>query len=374
MKNKRFIIISLVLIILAGGGIWWGFNRLEANPVYTEYEVVYSTDRADSQSAEYLKYGEGFIRYSRDGITYYNSENIPQWNTSYQFQQPYVDLQGAYCAVAEIGGSQIHVFNKDGIIMSVDTVLTIVTVSVSERGYVAAILKDASSEYIEMYDTNGEKVYHIKSTINGDGTPVDISVSPDAQKLAVSYATVSDGQINTSITFYNFGEVGKNEPERLVGGYDDYEGMLVPVIQFVDDTTVVGFGTGKVSIFTISQYPKLIADIIPESQIHGIFYSDKYIGLIHINEEQGYPYKINVYDMKGVKVFEYGIPTNYKSYSFVEDNILMYDDMDMVLVGLNGTLRFSYTFETAMDALIPVSGYNVYDYITSRKVQKIELK
>ncbi len=373
-NKKRYIIVLLIILLLAGGGIYLGLRYLNSNPVYTEYEVTNSTDRADSKSAGYIKYCEGFIRYSRDGITYYNSDNVPQWNTPYQFQQPYVDIRGEYCAVAEIGGSQIHVFNKSGNIMSVDTVLTIVTVSVSERGYVAVVLKDASAEYIEMYDTNGEKVYHIKSSIEGEGTPVDISVSDDAQKLAVSYATVDNGQINTSITFYNFGEVGKNEAERLVGGYDEYKGMLVPVVQFVNDSTVVGFGTGKVSIFTITQYPKLIADIIPKSDIHGIFYSEKYIGLIYVNNEQGSPYKISVYDLNGVNVFELGIATNYKEYLFVEDNILMYDDNDVMLVGLNGTVRFNYTFETAIDALIPVSGIDVYDYISSRKVQKIQLK
>ena len=99
MKKKKIVIIILLLIVLAGGAIWWGLQQLESNPVYTGYTVVYSTDRADSQSAEYLKYGDGFIRYSRDGITYYDSENNPQWNTSYQFQQPYVDIHGEYCAV-----------------------------------------------------------------------------------------------------------------------------------------------------------------------------------------------------------------------------------------------------------------------------------
>ena len=375
MKRKiKFIIVALMVLGFAGVAIYFGISLFNKNEVYTDYEVLVSVDRNDSQNAEYCKFGDGFLRYSRDGIAYYGSDMIPQWNNAYQLQTPIIDICGEYCAVASAGGSQLYVFNKEGAVMSVDTALAIITVSVSAKGYVAVILEDTDVEYIAMYDTAGEKVYNIKTFIKGKGTPTDISISDDGAKLAVAYTTIGDLGINTSVIFYNFGEVGKNESERLVGGFDQYEGMLIPHIQFVNEDTMVAFATEKVSIYKISQYPELITDIIPEMEIHSVFYSDKYIALIYAGYSQEYPYNILVYDLKGTNVFNHGIDKAYKSYEFADNNILMYDDNKALLVDFNGKTRFEYEFDIAVDALINIEGDDVYSYINSRKIQKIKLK
>ncbi|MFQ8902977.1 MAG: DUF5711 family protein [Lachnospira eligens] len=33
----------------------------------------------------------------------------------------------------------------------------------------AAVLEDNNANYINMYDTNGEKIYSVKTTLSGDG-------------------------------------------------------------------------------------------------------------------------------------------------------------------------------------------------------------
>ena len=192
-------------------------------------------------------------------------------------------------------------------------------------------------------------------------------------KLMVAYTTMQNGELKTSVAFYNFGEVGKNEAERLVGGFDQYDGMIIPMVQFVTADTAVAVSTGKVSIYTISQYPKLVADVIMDNELHGVFLSAEHIGLVFANHETGYPYVVNVYDTKGKLVLTHPIETDYKQYDFIGNNILMYDDNDVRLVSLSGEERFGYTFDIAVDSLIPVSGDNVYVYINSRKVQKIRL-
>lgn len=372
-KRTRLILIFIFIIILLGAGGYFFWQYSMAEPVYTGYTVVSSTDRADSSGAFYAKYGEGFLRYSRDGIAYYNSENIAQWNASYELQSPVLDIREDYCAVAGIGSSWIYVFNKEGAVMSVDTTLPIVTISVSAGGCVAVVLEDGNTQYIDMYDTAGEKAYRIKTSIQGKGVPTDISISDDGVKLMVAYTNMENGQLRTSIAFYNFGEVGKNESERLVGGFDQYDGMLIPMVQFVRADTAVAVSTGKISIYTINQFPKLVTDIIIDGEMHGVFLSEQYIGIVCVNHEPGYPYVINVYDMKGNLEADCYIETDYRHYDFIGHNIMMYDDNDVCLVNLKGEERFRYTFDIAIDSLIPITGDDVYVYINSRKVQKIKL-
>ena len=116
-----------------------------------------------------------------------------------------------------------------------------------------------------------------------------------------------------------------------------------------------------------------MTDIAFGKELHGMFYSQSYIGLVFENHESGYPYEVMIYDLKGTLAGDFSIETDYKKYGFVEDNVLMYDDNDMLLYGLDGTQRFGHVFDAAIDSLIPVSGDDTYVYINSRKVQKIKL-
>lgn len=372
-KKTKVLIFVAVLVVLFVIGAYFARGFFGKNPVYTGCMTLQSTDRADSRSASYVKYGDGFLRYSKDGIAYYNADNIPQWNASYEIQQPVIDIREDYCAVAGVGDSWIYVFNKSGAVMSVDTVLPIISVSVAANGCVAAILEDGNTQYIDMYDTTGEKAYRIKTTISGNGVPMSISISNDAVKLMVAYTDIDNNNISTSVAFYNFGEVGKNMAERLVGGFDQYDGMLVPQVRFITADTAIAVATGKLSIYSINQYPKLMTDIAFGKELHGMFYSQNYIGLVFENHESGYPYEVMIYDLKGTLAGDFSIETDYKKYGFVEDNVLMYDDNDMLLYGLDGTQRFGHVFDAAIDSLIPVSGDDTYVYINSRKVQKIKL-
>ena len=60
--------------------------------------------------------------------------------------------------------------------------MPILQIEVSDNGKMAAVLDDNNANYINMYDTNGEKIYSVKTTLSGDGYPIDVSISPDAKK------------------------------------------------------------------------------------------------------------------------------------------------------------------------------------------------
>ena len=85
-----------------------------------------------------------------------------------------------------------------------------------------------------MYNQDGSKIYNIKTTVEGDGVPVSMSVSDDGSKLVVAYTAVKGQELATSVVFYNFDEVGQNEVERIVGGYDTYGNQLVSKVEFIN--------------------------------------------------------------------------------------------------------------------------------------------
>ena len=373
-KKIKIIIIILAVAIIAGivGFALW--RILNANPIYTQYQVAASNERTDSQSAAFERFGDGFIRYSRDGVAYYNSDNVAQWNTSYQMSAPKLVTRGDCAAVAAIGESKIYVFNKSGLISSVDTVLPILAVSVSKQGQVAVLLEDSTSDVIDMFDAVGDKVYRIKATIDGTGTPTAISISDDGVKLMVAYTSIVDNEISTSVAFYNFGEVGQNVSERLVGGYEQYGRSIIPATEFINSNTAVAFGTDIMSIYSVGQYPKLIADIPVENEIQSVFFSENYVGVLFVNGTSEFPYNAYIYDLNGNVVATLPLSERYRKYYIIGKNVFMYDDNTAILMAFDGTVRMNYTFESNIDSIIPTAADDTYIYINSRKIQKIKFQ
>ena len=52
--------------------------------------------------------------------------------------------------------------------------------------------------------------------------------------MMVTYQFVDGSDTTSYVAFYNFGDVGQNEDDRIVSGYK-YEGVVVPQIQYLDN-------------------------------------------------------------------------------------------------------------------------------------------
>ncbi len=60
------------------------------------------------------------------------------------------------------------------------------------------------------------KIYSVKTTLSGDGYPLDISISSDAKKLIASIIKVSGDEIKTS-SVLQFFRCWKKTKQRVVG-------------------------------------------------------------------------------------------------------------------------------------------------------------
>ena len=82
------------------------------------------------------------------------------------------------------------------------------------------MLDDAEVVRIYVYDGNtntDEPIIESRATMDKSGYPVSISLSPNGKLMVVSYLYVDSGNMKSSVAFYNFGEVGKNETDNFVG-------------------------------------------------------------------------------------------------------------------------------------------------------------
>ena len=226
---------------------------------------------------------------------------------------------------------------------------------------------------IKMYDTNGEKIYSVKTTLSGDGYPIDISISSDAKKLIASFIKVSGDEIKTNVVFYNFSDVGKNETERVVGGFN-YDDIIVGDVKFVNDTTAVAVGENVVSIYKIKEYPSLEHTINIDNEIQKIFCSDQYIGLVLDNSESGDPYKLVVYNISGKHIFDTTFGIQYTDMQFDGKSVVMSNASTFVLLNMSGKKLADISFDMPVINVLPTGARGSYTIVNSKYIQSIKLK
>lgn len=370
-KLKTYAVIAGVAVLLIG--IIAALIVINRQNSYSKYVIENTIRRTDSGYAEYLSYEDGFVRCSRDGVAYYTFGGTQKWNKPHEINNMSIVQRDDYFAVANIGANEIHIFNKSGYISTVNTNLPIVKISISNQGLVVAILEDKEADYINMYDRNGEKVYTIKTTVESNGIPTDISVSPDGKKLAVAFTSVKGLELSTSVVFYNFDEVGQNENERIVGGFDSYKDQLVGEVHFLNARDVVAVAENVISFYTVKEYPKLIKNIDISDEIRQVFYSENNFGYIYTDSEDK-SRVMCVMDSAGNRLFEKTIDEKYSDFCFTESGVMMYGGKEFVLMNNKGKELTAMEFETEISEIIPTEGNKDYLYITTDKIYKIKFK
>ena len=85
--------------------------------------------------------------------------------------------------------------------------------------------------WVNLYQADGTAIAEDKTTVTESGYPLDIDLSPDGQKLAVSYLGVKEGMISSDVVFYHFGSAGQAENDYVVSR-ETYTDTVIPEIYF----------------------------------------------------------------------------------------------------------------------------------------------
>jgi hypothetical protein len=368
--NLKKLLILVIIAILVVVGLIVLIVRIRKNN-YSGYNIENTIRRTDSGYALYLGEEDIYIRCSKDGAAAYSYSGEAKWNKTYEVGNLGVDYAGNYLATADIGGNEIYFFNMDGHIATINTTLPIVKISVSEKGYVVAVLEDSEASYIDMYGKDGSKIYTIKTTPSSDGIPVDACVSPDGNKLVVAFTSIKGVDLFTSVDFYNFDVVGQNESERIVGGFNIYENQLVGDVEFLNETAVVAVAENLISFYTIKEYPKLINNVEITDRIEQIFYSDKNFAYVYTDDTGNQ--NIAVYDLSGERLYNVEVAEDYNSFSFTDTGIIMHGNKEYMLLNDKGKKVISGEFDGDISDIVHVDGKK-YLFVSPDKLYMVKFK
>lgn len=370
LKKNRKIYISVAVVVLAALIMIIVHKIYDRNRTFDSYKVEYTMEISDGVDNEFYPYKTGVLKYSSDGMAYIDGGK-EIWNQGFEIKNPVMDICGDYVAIAEEDSNDINIYNASGEAYKVSAFYPVKNLEVSRQGVVAAVLADETANYIEVIAKDGTQIAIGRTVLQGDGYPVDISISEDATKVAASYLAVTSGEIQSKIVFYNYSEVGKNETDRIVGGFNDFEDSLIPDIEFINENTVAAIGDNIIAIYSIDETPSEVARIKVKNEIQSVVYDDKYIALIVKNDESG-KNMLQVYDLTGKKVLSQEEEFAYSGIKMSDGNIIMYNDTECKVVSVAGVTKFKYNFTMGITSIVPVSGEE-FIFISGKNVQKILL-
>lgn len=373
-QHRRKIAIRIAIaaittaILIAAAGIY--FMRKE----YRGYEVRSEVERTDSEATKYESFVGNILRYNNDGAFYSDMDDNLIWNRAYEMQNPFVSLCENYAAVADMQGNQVFIMNTAGVQGEIATKKPIEAICVARQGTVAVLTQADGTSYLELYNKSGENLASGEIHVANSGYPLDIALSNDAKKLAVSILDIGQGKARTTVTFYNFGSAGQNEIDNMVGTYS-YDDSVISQIEFVSNDRMIAFGDNKVIFFEGRQSPEETSAIELKKEVKSIFFDELYFGLIYSGDAAGKAHKMRVYDMQGKLCLEQEFKMSFQAVEFLDNHdICIQNEYECEIYTLRGVKRFAYKFDHALYKVFSGKFSWRYTFILDGVMEKVRLK
>ena len=337
---------------------------------YRTYDIIQTSEQEDIVSTQYEVLSGKILRYSPDGAALVNSEMDAYWSSLYEMQNPVADIRGDWAVIADVDGTSMKIFDKDGEVGSVTTSYSIVKARISSNGLVAAILDGGDSTWINYYDSDGSLIAENQTHVEDPGYPMDVAVSDNGEIMMVTYQFIDGSDTTSYVAFYNFGDVGQNEDDRIVSGYT-YEGVVIPEIRYFDAERSVALREDGFTVYKGRQIPKESVTEKVDKEIVSTFCDDDTIGMVFKNGNKDKQYTMKVYSINGSLRFTKDFNIPYTTIKISGGNILLYNDSQICVMNSRGVEKYSGTVDGSINNFIKI-GWNRYLLVLDSGVNVIK--
>lgn len=337
---------------------------------YRTYDIIQTSEQEDIVSTKYEVMSGKILRYSPDGAALVNSEMDAYWSSLYEMQNPVADIRGDWAVIADVDGTSMKIFDKDGEAGSVTTSYSIVKARISSNGLVAAILDGGDSTWINYYDSDGSLIAENQTHVEDPGYPMDVAVSDNGEIMMVTYQFIDGSDTTSYVAFYNFGDVGQNEDDRIVSGYT-YEGVVIPEIRYFDAERSVALREDGFTVYKGRQIPKESVTEKVDKEIVSTFCDDDTIGMVFKNGNKDKQYTLKVYSINGSLRFTKDFNIPYTTIKISGGNILLYNDSQICVMNSRGVEKYSGIVDGSINNFIKI-GWNRYLLVLDSGVNVIK--
>lgn len=294
-----------------------------------------------------------------DGIKTYSLTGEELWKDTFSIKNFVVVQKTPYFAVGGKQGNQVIVFNNNGRKADIKTVYPMQYFSINEKGWVATIQNSKTSYIVTAYDDKGSKVCERITPISNEGYPVSVEISPDCSRLIISYLSVDEPKVVSTLKAINLKDTQTEEVDNIEYGYRQ-EQNLVYEIEFVSDNIWVSIGDKMVNWYTLDGDE--IGSIDELSLVYKPYlvqipsFGQGYLPIVETNKPtQNIVHrqdKVSYFNEKGEKIFSKDIGDGV-SYFYSDKNGIIIE-VGNFFEGYNrlGNMSFRYKATTDVTRLI----------------------
>lgn len=374
LKTHRWKVTVLVLFVLvllaAAAVITYVYYE---NKIYNNYDVISSVDRSDTSAADFAMFQGKLLKCTNDGALYTDLAGNLIWNQTYEMDHPVLEMRGNYIAIYELNGTQVYILDTVNLQGSIHTTLPIQKVSIAAQGTVAILMESEGTSYLQVYDKTGVQLASGELHVQNSGYPLDLALSENGEKMAVSMLDIHSGTVKNVVAFYNFGAVGQNAIDKIVSSYK-YEDIVIPQIRYLAGDTLVAFGDDRVILFTGSQKPVEDKIIELKEEVKSIFYDENSFGLIY-DDENTKKHRFEQYKSSGAELMSQTFETDYTNVEILANGeiCIMGEDSCEIFNG-RGIRKFQYNFKERLYKILSGKTQTDYTFIFEDKTQRVKLK
>lgn len=237
--KAAFSVIIVIFVICCVGAVVIMSND-ESSGIFYRFTNYYSVDKGEQglntvyefQSDAGNVYGvldNSLILASPTDIKLYNRNGEDVFSHEADMQSPAVAVNGKVAAVYDLKGSRLYVFTGIRDIMDYVSRGEILSVSVSEGGYVAVTsIESGYKSAINVFDRRGDLAYNCGYT---SGYVTATGVSPNGKSLAAALTYQENGTVISRVDMYSM------EAPGIVASYTISDELIINV-SFLNKKTI----------------------------------------------------------------------------------------------------------------------------------------
>ena len=355
------------------------WNIYHGRKSYRAYAVLNQQDVSQGSLVGYEPFKRGFLKYSKDGVSYIGEKNETYWSSSFEMKDPVIDVNGAYAVIADRTGNILQIFDeKHGKIGECRTERSLDSASISAGGIVATLEEDSVASYIQFYNPDGTVLdITVKALLEGDGFFTALDLSDDGSQVLVGVAYLEGGVLHGKVAAYDFSEKESSGKGPMRGGVEPFAGKnLISEVRYLQNGTAFAASTRGLFFFRVGeQKVEGYSSVEAEEEIRSLCFDRSYVGIV-LNDtvSKNGPYRIELYNSSGERVMHANFGEHY-STSFVDKGTVFLRGSDTLTIFLkNGTKQFSGNVDFSLVRAVRRPGENRYLWLGASHIKEVKLK
>lgn len=342
------------------------------NYKYTTYSVDSTIRLGSAGGARLYAFRNGILIVSNDAVTFVRDGSVV-WTAAAGVADPIFADEGPYFALSGRDSYEFAIFDETGPLSTVRVSRRIRGLDISNAGVVAVATESSDTAYVSYFDRYGSKIaVEVKTVLDASGYPVNISISPDGQKLLVVYYSISNGIGESRLAVYDF-KNGKADRSYIVASYEDFydTDTYLASCEFIDDRHAIVIGDNELVILSdflkgnVVRETKKLSDPIRSA----LYLKD---GLVLVSDTKNGAV-LRYYNAFGQITESFSCPDAYDAFIANGRSVVFRNGADILYYNASGVLRYE-GFMTYEPEDFEFAGGSSLFFNTGQAFEKITLK